>query len=106
MLGGEGERRYLVAFQNNAEVRATGGMPGSLVTLTARDGRLEMGRSLTPDAFEGNGRIGEPTAAELELFQPAVLREWSPDVQPRLPAQQRALRRLVGDHGPSTRSTG
>lgn len=85
MLGGEGERRYLVAFQNNAEVRATGGMPGSLVTLTARDGRLEMGRSLTPDAFEGNGRIVEPTAAELELFQPRYFVSGRPTFNPDFP---------------------
>ncbi|QIK65371.1 DUF4012 domain-containing protein [Nocardioides sp. HDW12B] len=85
MLGGEGERRYLVAFQNNAEVRATGGMPGSLVTLTARDGRLEMGRSLTPAAFEGNGRIVEPTPAELELFQPRYFVSGRPTFNPDFP---------------------
>jgi hypothetical protein len=69
MLGAEGDRTYLVAFQNNAEVRATGGMPGSLVPLGARDGRLRMGRSLTPDIFEGNRGDVRPTAAELRLFQ-------------------------------------
>ena len=68
MLGGDGDRTYLVAFQNNAEVRATGGMPGSLVPLSARDGRLRMGKSLTPDEFEGNRGKVRPTAAELTLF--------------------------------------
>lgn len=85
MLGAEGERRYLVAFQNNAEVRATGGMPGSLVTLSARDGALDMGRSLTPDAFEGNGRVGEPTAAELKLFQPRYFVSGRPTFNPDFP---------------------
>ncbi len=85
MLGAEGERRYLVAFQNNAEVRATGGMPGSLVTLSARDGALDMGRSLTPDAFEGNGRVGRPTAAELKLFQPRYFVSGRPTFNPDFP---------------------
>ena len=85
MLGDEGERTYLVAFQNNAEVRATGGMPGSLVLLKARDGKLEMGRSLTPAAFEGNGRIVPPTAAELELFQPRYFVSGRPTFNPDFP---------------------
>lgn len=42
MAGGEGERDYLLIFQNNAEIRATGGLPGSWARLSARDGRLEL----------------------------------------------------------------
>ncbi|GAA1571778.1 hypothetical protein GCM10009827_112180 [Dactylosporangium maewongense] len=42
MLGGGGERRYLVLFQNLAEVRATGGMPGAWAVVAARDGHLTM----------------------------------------------------------------
>jgi len=44
-------------------------MPGSLVPLSARDGRLRMGQSLTPDLFEGNPGSVTPTRAEVELFQ-------------------------------------
>jgi hypothetical protein len=43
MLGADGQRRYLFMFQNNAEVRATGGVPGAFATLTADDGRLRLG---------------------------------------------------------------
>lgn len=43
MLGGKGTKRYLLMVQNNAEVRATGGLPGSLSVITARQGRLTMG---------------------------------------------------------------
>ncbi|UUZ57643.1 DUF4012 domain-containing protein [Nocardioides sp. B-3] len=42
MLGAEGPRDYLVLFQNNAEIRATGGMPGSFARLHAEDGVLTM----------------------------------------------------------------
>ena len=42
MLGAEGPRDYLLLFQNNAEIRATGGMPGSWALVHADDGRLEI----------------------------------------------------------------
>ena len=42
MLGGQGERRYLFVVQNNAEVRATGGLPGSVSLMRVRDGALEL----------------------------------------------------------------
>ena len=43
MLGARGDRTYLVIFQNNAEVRATGGIPGAFATLNVRRGRIELG---------------------------------------------------------------
>lgn len=42
MLGADGPRTYLLLFQNNAEIRATGGMPGSWALIEADGGRLEM----------------------------------------------------------------
>lgn len=44
MLGGEGARNYLVLFQNNAEMRATGGIPGAVAVLRADNGRLTIER--------------------------------------------------------------
>lgn len=46
MLGAEGERRYVLVFQNNAELRTTGGMAGASALLVARDGRLELDRQI------------------------------------------------------------
>jgi hypothetical protein len=43
MLGADGPRTYLLMIQNPAELRATGGLPGSLAILHADDGRLTMG---------------------------------------------------------------
>ncbi|MDX6351914.1 MAG: hypothetical protein QOF84_6704, partial [Streptomyces sp.] len=40
MMGAEGERRYLVIFQNTAEARGTGGLPGAFAVLTASQGKL------------------------------------------------------------------
>ncbi len=42
MLGGQGSRRYLVVFQNNAEARATGGLVGAFGELEAVDGQLKL----------------------------------------------------------------
>jgi hypothetical protein len=43
MLGADGRRDYLLLFQNNAEVRATGGIPGSFAVVSAEDGRVRLG---------------------------------------------------------------
>ncbi|WP_062530221.1 DUF4012 domain-containing protein [Demequina rhizosphaerae] len=43
MLGGDGERRYLVVVQNNAEPRTTGGISGAFLELTVDDGRMSLG---------------------------------------------------------------
>lgn len=43
MLGEEERRSYLLLFQNNAELRATGGIPGSFAIVHARNGRLTLG---------------------------------------------------------------
>ncbi len=40
MLGAGGPRNYLVLFQNNAEVRATGGMPGAYIVVHADNGTI------------------------------------------------------------------
>lgn len=38
ILGGEGAQRYLLVFQNNTEIRPTGGFMGSFAELTLEDG--------------------------------------------------------------------
>lgn len=40
MLGANGPRTYLVMFQNNAESRSLGGIPGSIAIVRAEGGRL------------------------------------------------------------------
>ncbi|MFF0065237.1 DUF4012 domain-containing protein [Streptomyces sp. NPDC005279] len=42
MLGANGPRRYFVVFQNPAEARGTGGMPGAYATMTADRGKLTL----------------------------------------------------------------
>ncbi|MEU9173157.1 DUF4012 domain-containing protein [Streptomyces sp. NPDC048420] len=40
MLGADGPRRYLAVFENTAEARGTGGLPGAFAVVTAEGGRL------------------------------------------------------------------
>jgi hypothetical protein len=42
MLGSTEARTYLVLFQNNAEIRATGGIPGAVAVITAENGKVEI----------------------------------------------------------------
>ena len=44
MLGADGPRTYMVGFQNEAELRGTGGLPGAFAILQADQGKLKFTR--------------------------------------------------------------
>lgn len=44
MVGADGPRNYLLVFQNNAEIRSTGGLPGSWALVHAERGELSIQR--------------------------------------------------------------
>jgi len=44
MLGANGDRNYIVLVQNNAELRATGGIPGALAMLHTSNGEVTLTR--------------------------------------------------------------
>jgi len=100
MLGADGPRNYMLMIQNPAEVRATGGMPGSWAVLHAEHGRL----SMTEQGDGGTLRTGaqpiRPTADEARLFgadlgiDPRDI-TFNPDF-PRVARMQAALARLHG----------
>lgn len=58
MMGISGPREYLVMIQNNAEVRATGGIPGAIAVLSLDDGKLSMG--------------AQASATELGFMSPSI----------------------------------
>jgi len=51
MMGDEGPRKYLVLFQNNAELRATGGLPGAMALIETNNGQIEMSKQATGASF-------------------------------------------------------
>jgi hypothetical protein len=61
MLGADGPRQYLLLVQNNAELRATGGIPGSVVLLRADDGAVDVVEQ------RSGGSLGDLAAPVLPL---------------------------------------
>ncbi len=51
MLGHDGDRRYLLLVQNNAELRAGGGIPGSVALLDVRDGAIKLADQRAGSSF-------------------------------------------------------
>jgi hypothetical protein len=70
MLGAEGERTYLLVVQNNAEVRATGGLPGSISVLRARGDRHGLAEQGSAADF---GPPDSPPAARLSADETRLL---------------------------------
>ncbi len=69
MLGADGARDFLLVMQNNAEARATGGLPGAISVVHTEEGRIELTRQVAGNEL---GRREQPvlplTAEERELF--------------------------------------
>ncbi|PPF53120.1 hypothetical protein C5B94_10785 [Clavibacter michiganensis] len=57
MLGADGDREYLLMFQNNAEVRSTGGIPGALALVRTGGGSFSLAQQDSARAFP---RLAEP----------------------------------------------
>ncbi|MFC7265341.1 DUF4012 domain-containing protein [Streptomyces lutosisoli] len=53
MLGARGPRRYFLAFQNTAEARGTGGLPGAFAVLRADRGHLSFERFGNDNEMDG-----------------------------------------------------
>jgi hypothetical protein len=51
MLGASGPRNYLVMFQNPAELRASGGIPGALAIIHTDKGRIALGAQASSASF-------------------------------------------------------
>ncbi len=63
ILGGEGEVKYLAAFQNNTEIRATGGFVGSFAELNVKNGAIESLSVPGGGSYSSQGQLTEYVAA-------------------------------------------
>ena len=74
MMGDQGPRLYLVLFQNNAEIRATGGAAAAAIYLRAEGGRLTLEGQTGSTPFESGPLTGvqhlELPADTLALYDP------------------------------------
>lgn len=69
MLGAEGPRTYVVAMQNNAELRSSGGIIGAIALLQADNGRISLVQQASTMDFpplEESLPLSEPTVALFE----------------------------------------
>ena len=73
MLGDGETRTYLVVLQNNAELRSTGGLAGSVLEVQARDGRLELKRQVAGNSFgEASAPVLPLSKAETDIYTDAM----------------------------------
>ncbi|RII92129.1 DUF4012 domain-containing protein [Clavibacter californiensis] len=70
LLGADGARNYLLMFQNNAEVRSTGGNPAALVLLTVEDGTVRIAKQASSNDFPRNVRQGDVPDETVRLIEP------------------------------------
>lgn len=84
MLGVDGAKNYLLVFQNNAEIRATGGLPGAVSLLHAKDGKVAMTRQVAAGSFGYTNRPVLPlTRAEEAIWGDGIGRFFlNANVQP------------------------
>ncbi|WP_309650115.1 DUF4012 domain-containing protein [Nocardioides sp.] len=69
LVGAEGTRDYLLVFQNNAEIRATGGMPGSWARVHAEGGELTLVEQGSASRFGARDTPVQPlTPGETALY--------------------------------------
>jgi hypothetical protein len=57
LLGADGPRRYLLVFQNNAEARGTGGLPGMYAVLAASAGQIQVQQLGSDTDLRGADRL-------------------------------------------------
>lgn len=71
MLGAETPQRYFVAFQNEAEARGTGGLPGAFAILEATRGKLSFTRFESDQALNHSSTDVDFGAAYHQLYDGA-----------------------------------
>lgn len=77
VLGEDGEQRYLLVVQNNSEIRATGGLPGSASVVTAADGKVELGfQGDALDVDAGSGAVADFLPGEEQVFGPLLVSDF------------------------------
>ncbi|ROQ17632.1 MULTISPECIES: DUF4012 domain-containing protein [unclassified Curtobacterium] len=80
MLGEGGAKQYLVLFQNNAELRAGGGIPGAVALLDVRDGAISLGQQASTSDFPQTDDPVLPLTTETQGLYGSITGEFIQDV--------------------------
>lgn len=95
LLGAEGPRTYVLMFQGNSELRASGGNPAALALVRADAGRVDLISQVDSYSFENNRPTSViPLAPELEAVYGDSIGRWVPDMtyMPDFPTTVEILR--------------
>ena len=86
MLGGSGKRRYLMIFQNNAEARGTGGLPGLYAVVTVNRGRIAVEKLGSNTDLRNEGPFPLDLGADYKALWGDTLPVWAnTNVDPDFP---------------------
>lgn len=86
LLGGDGDRSYLLVFQAPGEARATGGLPGLVAELSAQDGKLELSKVRPYEELGKIKPVDAPAWFEESYAVQGALAEWpQANVSPNFP---------------------
>jgi hypothetical protein len=101
MLGADRPRSYLLAVQNDAEARATGGLVGSVALVTASHGRVALSRSVTDELLHNAPHPvpSDPAAARTWTEQGSTLAWFDANLTPYAPDAARNLAGLWSAQG-------
>ncbi|WP_332662171.1 DUF4012 domain-containing protein [Aeromicrobium sp.] len=100
MLGVDKKRTYLLIFQNNAEVRSTGGLPGAFAIIEADKGKLEFVRqgSATTDIPQYEQPFVKLTKGERQVYGQLMARDFRDiNFTPDFPRTAAIARAMVND---------
>lgn len=80
MLGHAGDRNYVLLFQNNAELRAGGGIPGAVALLQAKDGQISLGDQAAGSSFGPYDKPVLPLTPDTESLYGDITGRYMQDV--------------------------
>ncbi len=70
---GDSRRTYLIVFQNNAEIRATGGLPGSYLIAKVKNGKISRGKQGTGSEIQVLDKPALPLTSAEKTIYPGLL---------------------------------
>lgn len=87
LLGADGPRNYLLLFQNNAELRSTGGIPGAIALVHVENGRLSLTEHTAAKDFPEFPEPVLPLSPQTQGLYGAITGKYMQDVTltPRFP---------------------
>jgi hypothetical protein len=80
-LGASGARNYLMIFQGNSEMRASGGNPAAMTMLSVVDGKIDIAQQATSVQFSNNRPESVvPLDPETNAIYSDIIGKWIPNI--------------------------